>query len=140
MKAIFITLVFALLCNTSFFAQNYASGMFTFCKQKGETITLEDLKKCPELVSKNKKLDVQSYTIAIYCLIPESDRDSLKEIFADITGAYLEYKIAGSKLTQEVFNYFDKHRGTHLKIIIDDVVAIEKGAEGKYEGFVFYLH
>ena len=129
-----------LFCSSVLFAQNYASGMFTFCKQTGETLSLQELKKCPDLVSKNKKLEVQSYIIAIYCPITESDPDSLKDIFADMTGAYLEYKITGSKLTDDVFKYFDKHRGAHLKIIIDDVVATDKGKEGKYEGFVFYLH
>lgn len=76
MKTIFIALALGLFPNISLFAQSYASSMFTFCKQKGETITLEELKKCPELVSKNKTLEVKSYIVAIHILVRESDKDS----------------------------------------------------------------
>ncbi|MFY9309730.1 MAG: hypothetical protein WAQ28_11845 [Bacteroidia bacterium] len=137
---IVIIFCFCLFCNSAVLAQSYSGGMFTFCRQTTETLELAELKKCPALISKNKKLEVQSYTIAIFCPVTEDIQDSLKDIFTDITGIYLEYEIKGSELTQEVFDYLDKHHNMHLQITIDDIVAIDKGKEGRYEGFVFYLH
>lgn len=140
MKKIIVVFFIGLFCKQFSSAQSYNSGRFTFCRQTGETITLADLKRCPQLIAKNKKLEVKSYLVAIYVPATDSDKDSLKEIFTDISGVYLEYKISGNKLTTEVLDYFEKHLDSHMKIIIDDVVALDKGKEGEYEGFVFYLH
>jgi hypothetical protein len=153
MKKLRLILFACLLKSASLFCQSYSTSRFTFCKQTSETITLAELKKCPKLVSKNKKLVVKSFTILITVKL---EKDSLernmpyKEINKDsidvfpredeITSLVFEYKIDGNTLTQEAFDFLDKHSKNHQQIFIEDIIATDNGKEDKYTGYTFYLH
>lgn len=104
----------------------------------GETITIAELDKCPKLSPKNKNVEVKSFTVDIFVKSNTEMPENISEFGKD--GLFLEYKIKGDTLSEEVFEYFRKAGNSHLKIVIDDIVAIENGKEGKYPGFTFYLH
>lgn len=137
-----VFLILFICLSTFVFGQNYGNQRrFSFCKHTGETISLNDLNKCKTLVSKNKNVEIKSFVIDIFIkvkidtvlVLPDDDF---------ITGLYREFKITGDVLSQEVFDFLKKklEEKEHLKIEITDIIAVENGKEGNYDGFVFYLH
>jgi len=112
----------------------------TFCKHTNETISLNDLNKCKTVVSKNKNVEVKSFVVAVFIKVKA---DTLSTIVDDgATGLYREFKITGNVLSKEVLDFFKQKQEEkqYLKIEITDVIAVENGNEGNYDGFVFYLH
>lgn len=136
--------IFSISCiflSTLAFGQNYGNqSRFSFCKHASETISLKDLNKCKTLVSKDKNVQIKSYIVLIFIKIKS---DTLSTIPDDArTGLYIQYRITGNVLSEEVLKFFKQklEEKEHLKIEITDIIAVENGKEGKYDGFVFYLH
>lgn len=139
-KNIFVVILF--VCFSVFaFGQSYGNySLFSFCKHKAETISFNDLQKCKTLVSKNKNLEIKSFIVSIFIKV-KSDTLSTATGFEE-GGLYREYKIMGNALSKEALDFFKQklEEKEHLKVEITDIIALENGKEGKYDGFVFYLH
>jgi hypothetical protein len=134
---VFVFTICIYSCSHAFGQIINEASLFAFCKFTGESITLKELKKCPELTSKNKKLEVKSYTFVIFA---KSSVDNLENVEnAGKEGLYVEYKIVGNKISDEAFKYLERPNSGHLKILIEDIKAVENGEEKKFNGFVFYL-
>jgi hypothetical protein len=127
--------------STLVFGQNYGNqSRFSFCKHTGETISLNDLNKCKTVVSKNKNVEIKSFVVAVFIKV-KSDTLFTVSGFEE-GGIYRDFKITGNVLSKEVLDFFKQKQEEkqHLKIEITDIIAVENGKEGNYDGFVFYLH
>lgn len=126
-----------LLCMIKLNAQVDVPVKFSFCNYSGETVALKELKKCPELSTKKKGIIVQSFLFSIFVKTPVEQLDNIEN--AGKEGLFVEYKMEGNKLTQEVFDFLEKSKDEKLQVSIEDIKVSENGEKKRYDGFTFYL-
>lgn len=136
-----IFVILFIFISIAVFGQNYGNqSRFSFCKHTHETIALKELQQCKTLMPKNKNVEIKSYVISIY-IKDETDTASVNSI-DETSGLFRDFTITGNLLSKEVLDFLKQklEEKEHLKIEVTEIVAIENNKEGKYDGFVFYLH